>query len=461
MNLNRKIWTNEEKDFTCIEILEEDNLIVNNTFEIDENCYNIDYNLKNYNEKGVISVGFAKTNELKFPQGILYASKIEQTHFLHDCNTEEGFSGGPIILIYNLRIIGIHKGYSQPHNKNAGIYLKEIVLNLKEENEIKRNNIKEENNNSQLIDENIDMKLYSKQIYTFGMDTMRNIIKMKILIIGMRGLGVKVAKNIILVGPKEVQIYDPEITKINDLGSNFYLKEIDVGDKRRDEASKFQLSQLNPYVNVSIMKGSIFENIINFNVIVITEIMKKEILIKINEICRKNEIAFIYSGIFGLSGFIFDDFGEDHIITNDNAKEKKTFLIRKIENGIVYIENQYHSEGHSLSDGDYVIFREVGLTQWNDGKPRKIKVISKIAFKIDEKGNSAQNSGVAEGGYIEVVKMLKSQYHHSLKENLNCLAISFESIDTNKPGHMGVMNYYIFLFFLFTNFMISIIICQI
>ena len=184
------------------------------------------------------------------------------------------------------------------------------------------------------------------------MDTMGNIIKMKILIIGMRGLGVEVAKNIILVGPKEVQIYDPEITKINDLGSNFYLKEIDVGDKRRDEASLFQLSQLNPYVNVSIMKGSIFENIINFNVIVITEIMKKEILIKIDEICRKNEIAFIYSGIFGLSGFIFDDFGEDHIIINDNAKEKETFLIRKIENGIVYIENQYHDGGHSLSDGD-------------------------------------------------------------------------------------------------------------
>ena len=46
MNLNRKIWTNEEKDFTCIEILEEDNLIINNIFEIDENCYNIDYNLK-------------------------------------------------------------------------------------------------------------------------------------------------------------------------------------------------------------------------------------------------------------------------------------------------------------------------------------------------------------------------------------------------------------------------------
>ena len=41
------------------------------------------------------------------------------------------------------------------------------------------------------------------------MDTMNKIIKMKILIIGLRGLGVEVAKNIILMGPKEIQIYDP------------------------------------------------------------------------------------------------------------------------------------------------------------------------------------------------------------------------------------------------------------
>ncbi len=71
-------------------------------------------------------------------------------------------------------------------------------------------------------EEKVDTNLYSRQIGTFGMETMGKLIKMKILIVGMRGLGVETAKNIILVGPQEVQIFDKELVKINDLCGNFY-----------------------------------------------------------------------------------------------------------------------------------------------------------------------------------------------------------------------------------------------
>ena len=50
LKLNRRIWTNEIIDFTCIEIIKEDNIIeIINPFEIDDNCYNINYNIKEYN----------------------------------------------------------------------------------------------------------------------------------------------------------------------------------------------------------------------------------------------------------------------------------------------------------------------------------------------------------------------------------------------------------------------------
>lgn len=80
-------------------------------------------------------------------------------------------------------------------------------------------------------EEKVDTNLYSRQIGTFGMETMGKLIKMKILIVGLRGLGVETAKNTILAGPHEVQLYDPELVKINDLGGNFYLTEADVGKK--------------------------------------------------------------------------------------------------------------------------------------------------------------------------------------------------------------------------------------
>ena len=72
---------------------------------------------------------------------------------------------------------------------------------------------------------------------------MKKLIHLKILIIGLRGLGVEIAKNIILVGPNHVSIFDPEIVKINDLGANFYIYIDDIKNReRRDEACLQKLS---------------------------------------------------------------------------------------------------------------------------------------------------------------------------------------------------------------------------
>ena len=76
-----------------------------------------------------------------------------------------------------------------------------------------------------------DKNLYSRQILTYGIDTMDKIINLKILIIGLRGLGIEIAKNIILTGTKEVSISDKNICQINDLGSNFYINENDINKK--------------------------------------------------------------------------------------------------------------------------------------------------------------------------------------------------------------------------------------
>lgn len=103
-------------------------------------------------------------------------------------------------------------------------------------------------------EDEINTDLYSRQIGTFGMETMGKLIKMNILIVGMRGLGVETAKNLILAGPKRVDIYDPTTAEIRDLGGNFYLTEDHVGKTSRAEASVVKLRELNPYVKVDDIK---------------------------------------------------------------------------------------------------------------------------------------------------------------------------------------------------------------
>ena len=66
---------------------------------------------------------------------------------------------------------------------------------------------------------------------------MGTLMKMNVLIVGCRGLGVETAKNLILAGPRSVTIYDPTTVTINDMGSNFYIKEENVANTSRAEAS--------------------------------------------------------------------------------------------------------------------------------------------------------------------------------------------------------------------------------
>jgi len=54
----------------------------------------------------------------------------------------------------------------------------------------------------------IDTNLYSRQIGTFGMEAMGKLMQMRVLISGMRGVGVETAKNLILAGPGHVTIHD-------------------------------------------------------------------------------------------------------------------------------------------------------------------------------------------------------------------------------------------------------------
>ena len=296
------------------------------------------------------------------------------------------------------------------------------------------------------MEEKLDTNLYSRQIGTFGMETMGKLIKMKVLLVGMRGLGVEIAKNIILAGPKEVTIYDPTKVIINDLGANFYLQPSDVGTKRRDEACLHQLAELNPYVHCQVMEGDdILAQVKNFNIIVITEVMERELLLKINDFCHENKIGFIYAATLGISGFTFVDFGKEHFIRDKNGEECKTYLCRIITHdklGAVTIDDSIGGGSKiTFSAGDYVTFKEVtGMTELNDGKPRQVtKIISPISFSIGDTSTYGDYTG---GGIIEQVKVPIPVSYSPLRERLDVPYVDHapDPIDFSKSGRNELLH---------------------
>ena len=265
---------------------------------------------------------------------------------------------------------------------------------------------------------NIDTDLYSRQIGAFGMDIMGKLLKLKVLIIGMRGLGAETAKNIILCGSYSVDLHDPNPVKINDLGSNFYLSSEDIGKKNRDEACLKNLSSLNPYVKVSILKlksekyskeyiSEFLSKIPNYDIIVFTEIQTKKFLIEVNEECRKHNVKMIYSTCLGLVCGIFVDFG-NHIIIDEKGKETKTYYVKNIskdKEGLVIIDSIQNTEKLDMGDGNYVTFKNVeGMTEVNN-KEFQIYVEDALSFKIGDTSNFGEYK---KGGIIYEIRKPKN-----------------------------------------------------
>ena len=259
----------------------------------------------------------------------------------------------------------------------------------------------------------IDEDLNSRNIFTYGIDTLKKLSVMKILIIGMRGLGVETAKNIILNGPEEVDIFDPNLTEKKDLGSNFFLSENDVGKRNRDEACLEKLAKLNSYVKVGLFKierkndideyiNLFCEKIGKYNVVVFTELNSNYFIEKIDKKCREKNIKLIYGMCLGLAGYIFTDFGPEHIIIDETGKELESYLVKSItkdKEGLVTIDTIQKTNILTLGDGDYVYFKGVeGMTELNEkGKEFKIEFESFESFKI---GDTSQFGEYKKGGMV-------------------------------------------------------------
>jgi ubiquitin-activating enzyme E1 len=256
-----------------------------------------------------------------------------------------------------------------------------------------------------MISKSIDIDFYSRQIGTFGLDTTNNLMKMKILIYGMRGLGMEIAKNIILMGPNCVSLYDKNVITHYDLGSGFYFSEDQINKEKRDEGCVKKLAKLNPYVDVNVLNKDLISSIEFYDIIIITELININLLNKINIICREKHKGLIYGAVLGLITFIFVDFGEKFTIKNLNGEEPKKFYIKNItkSNKCLISIDLSSIQKKSFKNGDFVKITEIeGMTELND-TIKKINAKSLTEFYIED--DSTNYNEYIKGGILEEHKI--------------------------------------------------------
>uniref|UniRef100_A0A4W3JZU4 E1 ubiquitin-activating enzyme n=1 Tax=Callorhinchus milii TaxID=7868 RepID=A0A4W3JZU4_CALMI len=232
---------------------------------------------------------------------------------------------------------------------------------------------------------------------------MKRMKTSNVLISGMGGLGVEIAKNVILAGVKSVTIHDDREAEWSDLSSQFYLTEEDIG-KNRAEVSVSCLADLNSYVPVRSYVEKLKEDfLLNFQVVVLTNSSLDE-QTHIGQFCHVNGIRFIVADTKGLFGQVFCDFGEEFIvIEQDNAEptHAEVSWITKENPGIVTCLE----EGHGFFPETYVTFSKVqGMTELNNCEPIEINFLDRYSFAICD---TSCFGDYEKGGIVTEVKMSK------------------------------------------------------
>lgn len=120
INYKRRIYQNQWIPYTCIEILNEDN--IKQFFEIDNNI-----NLNK--DKGIIRLQYfdiKKGKELSYIYGKIIS--IDENQINYTLSPKVGSLGSPIISPYsNSKIIGLHRGYDEYNKFSCAVPIYSII----------------------------------------------------------------------------------------------------------------------------------------------------------------------------------------------------------------------------------------------------------------------------------------------------------------------------------------------
>ncbi|XP_061909797.1 ubiquitin-like modifier-activating enzyme 1 [Entelurus aequoreus] len=286
-------------------------------------------------------------------------------------------------------------------------------------------------------DAEIDEGLYSRQLYVLGHAAMKRMQNSNVLISGMRGLGVEIAKNVILGGVRSVTVHDQGIAEWRDLSSQFYIREEDLG-KNRAEVSQPRLAELNNYVPVAAYTSTLTDDFLTkFQVVVLTNSTLDEQQ-QVGEFCHGKGIKFIIADTRGLFGQLFCDFGEEMIVHDTNGEQPLSAMISMITKDNKGVVTCLDEARHGFESGNFVTFSEIqGMTELNGCQPVEIKVLGPYTFSICD---TTGFTDYIRGGIVSQVKVPKKFTFKSLSSSMakpEFIMTDFAKLERPAQLHVG------------------------
>ncbi|BGP47576.1 E1 ubiquitin-activating protein aos1 [Rhodotorula kratochvilovae] len=164
--------------------------------------------------------------------------------------------------------------------------------------------------------------LYDRQLRLWGAAAQARMLAACVLVAGrFRGLAVDAVKNVVLAGIGSLTLLDGEDLQEEDLGSNYFAREDEVG-KKRVEVSAPRVQALNPRVNLTTETDAALlfseEFLRGFDLVVVTDVDAPTAL-RVNDLTRKLGKKFIAAASVGLDGWMFADLLEHEYILDKHV----------------------------------------------------------------------------------------------------------------------------------------------
>lgn len=203
---------------------------------------------------------------------------------------------------------------------------------------------------SQFVENSQDHR-YSRQSYTIGQDAQTKLSNATVLVIGYNTLAQEIIRNMALIGVSKIDIFaSDKILKQNHSTTGLYYPIKDNSFPLDD------LRKLNPTIKIDLVDIMDEDNeldkkkIINkYNLVVLTNSMLDD-AIDINRLTHKFNIPFIMCGSYGLMGYVFNDWGENFIISDLDGETSEPLILETIDGKILKFKDE-----HKLSQSDTII----------------------------------------------------------------------------------------------------------
>ncbi|XP_055556066.1 SUMO-activating enzyme subunit 1 [Falco cherrug] len=173
---------------------------------------------------------------------------------------------------------------------------------------------------------------YDRQIRLWGLEAQKRLRASRVLLVGMKGLGAEVAKNLILAGVKGLTMLDHQQVSAEDTRAQFLIPAGSLG-RNRAEASLERAQNLNPMVDVKADAESVEskpeEFFTQFDAVRLPKpAAPRDVMVKVDQICHKKQRqVFSPATFFGYHGYMFADLGEHEFV------EEKT-KVAKVSPGV-------------------------------------------------------------------------------------------------------------------------------